>query len=607
MSSTILGKRTRSAANTATTTLEPAKRVSSISATTTTTTRAKRRTTVNDSNDENENPFITTADENENEEEQERPAKKRGSFKAATIGENTRIATPTTPRHRNALSKKIPVTPSRHGTLFARGQLTPRSPRTPRTPGTATSVYNQARQIFTRSSNPGKLVGRDEERAQLSEFISTASAAKSTGCLYVSGPPGTGKSALLDEVIREHTEDGKIPLSVVNCMSVRNAKDLSQKLAEDLDLQEEAGFDYLKSCFVRGKARDTQKYLVVLDEVDRLVDLDLELLYSLFEWSMTPSSRLILIGIANALDLTDRFLPRLKSRNLKPELLPFMPYSAAQIAEVITSKLKSIPNVDADTVPFLHPAAILFCAKKVASQTGDLRKAFDICRRAIELIDGEVRSKELVAADSPSKLPLGENLNLSSSPSKPQPVFYTASTAPKATIAHMAKATSQAFSNGAVQRLSSLNLQQKAVLCALAATEKRAQEAEVPWAAPSTPSKSQTSAPTIKALFETYTTLCKKEHLFHPLSSAEFRDVVSGLETLSLVSAIEGSGKGGSFGALMTPVKTPGKGRKGGWATGTVGDERRMKSAVGVKELMSVVEKGVAGELLREMVEGGRS
>jgi cell division control protein 6 len=56
----------------------------------------------------------------------------------------------------------------------------------------------------------------------------------------------------------------------------------------------------------------------------------------------------------------------------------------------------------------------------------------------------------------------------------------------------------------------------------------------------------------------------------------------------------------------MTPVKTPGRGRKGGWAAGGVADERRFKSAVGVKELMGVVESGVAGELLREMVEGGR-
>ena len=38
----------------------------------------------------------------------------------------------------------------------------------------------------------------------------------------------------------------------------------------------------------------------------------LQVLYTLFEWSALPSSKLILIGIANALDLTERFLPRLR-------------------------------------------------------------------------------------------------------------------------------------------------------------------------------------------------------------------------------------------------------------------------------------------------------
>lgn len=516
-------------------------------------------------------------------------------------------ATPKTPRHRDALSKKVPITP-RHRVLIAGTQATPRSAKTPSTPANASNaVYNQARQLFSRCSNPGKLIGRDNERAELSNFLQNAIQSKSAGCLYVSGPPGTGKSALLDEIIREHTEEAKVPVSVVNCMSVRNARDLSQKLSEDLGLQEDAGFEYLKGCFVRGKARDSQKYVVMLDEVDRLVDLDLSLLYSLFEWSMQNTSRLVLIGIANALDLTDRFLPRLKSRNLKPELLPFMPYSAVQIGEVITSKLKSLAPEGSDVVPFLHPTAIQFCTKKVAAQTGDLRKAFDICKRAIDLVDRETREKDEKALleNSPSKTPLMENINLSSpptqSPSKARTV-YTVQTAPKATIAHMAKVTAQVFSNGATQRLSGLNLQQKAVLCALAALEKHKRETQMEKTMFSTPSKSNSTAPSVKQLFEAYSGLCKRENLFHPLSSMEFRDVVSGLETLSLVSAVDG--KNGSFAVPITPSRTPGRKPKGAFGGVAVGDERRVASAVAMKELGAVLS-GPGGELLREMLEGG--
>jgi cell division control protein 6 len=55
--------------------------------------------------------------------------------------------------------------------------------------------------------------------------------------------------------------------------------------------------------------------VVVLDEIDSLITRDQEVLYKIFEWASVPCSHLVLIGIANALDLTDRILPRLRAKN----------------------------------------------------------------------------------------------------------------------------------------------------------------------------------------------------------------------------------------------------------------------------------------------------
>ncbi|KAK5107958.1 hypothetical protein LTR62_000503 [Meristemomyces frigidus] len=631
MSSTVLGKRTRGA--------DTADAIA---------TRSKRRIVLHESNDENQNPFISHVQQDTQAsldvEVPARPTKKtrasnrvlpakNGAFEQhvevppAKISAHSKAAksgidifqdskgelnsAPQTPRHRDAASTKLAVTP-RHRALLSG---TPRTPRTPSTPSAATTaIYNEARQLFSRSSNPGRLVGRDGERQELATFVDECVASKSAGCLYVSGPPGTGKSALVDEVCEKYKHEGKVKISVVNCMSVRNAKDLAQKLQDDLELKENAGFEYLQTCFIRGKARDSNKYLVILDEVDRLVDMDLELLYSLFDWSMQASSRLILLGIANALDLTDRFLPRLKARNLKPELLPFMPYSAAQIAEVLTTKLKTLLSEGQSSIPFLQPAAIQFCSKKVAAQTGDLRKAFDICRRAVDMVEQETRERDAQAAleISPSKTPLMDNINLSSpltprSPSKSlakskHSTVYTLETAPKATIAHMAKITAQVFGNGIAQRLSTLNLQQKAVLCALAALEKSRRDTQVERNIFATPCKHNHSAPTIKQIYSAYTTLCEREKLLHALSSVEFRDVVSGLETLSLVSDVDG--KSGSLALPITPSRTPSRKGKGGFGAAVMGDERRVASVVGVKELERALE-GKGGELLRDLLHGG--
>ncbi|KAK3677776.1 AAA ATPase [Recurvomyces mirabilis] len=645
MPSIMLGKRSRGTETTGASSKSTSK---SLIANDAITTRSKRRIVINEPSDENGNPFIShhedLLEESVGVQEDSRPVKrtrttrtvpaKRGTieqrlevspakinahFKVAKSSidvyqdsKNDAKAEPQTPRHRDRTAGRVAVTP-RHRTLLAGAQATPRTPKTPSSPLSAsTAIYNEARQLFSRSSNPGRLVGRDGERQEMSTFVEGCIASQSAGCLYVSGPPGTGKSALVDEVCQRYKDEMSVKISVVNCMSVRNAKDLAQKLQEDLDLKENSGFEYLRTCFDRGNARDAQKYLIILDEVDALVDMDLELLYSLFEWSMQESSRLILLGIANALDLTDRFLPRLKARNLKPELLPFMPYSAGQIAEVLTSKLRTLAP-GSTTVPFLHPAAIQFCSKKVAAQTGDLRKAFDICRRAIDVVEQETRGTDAQAMleMSPSKTPLMDNINLSSpvtprSPSKSlaknRPmVVYTLESAPKATIAHMAKITAQVFGNGMAQRLSTLNLQQKAVLCALAALEKSKRDAQVERTMLSTPSKHNPSAPTVKQLYTSYIGLCDREKLLHPLSSVEFRDVVSGLETLSLVSAVDG--RSGSLALPITPSRTPSRKGKGGFGVVGAGDEKRIASAVGVKELEASLE-GKGGELLRDLLRG---
>ncbi|KAI6921045.1 hypothetical protein KC341_g16194, partial [Hortaea werneckii] len=177
--------------------------------------------------------------------------------------------------------------------------------------------------------------------------------------------------------------------------------------------------------------------------------------------------------------------------------------------------------------------------------------------------------------------------------------------------AHMARVTAQVFGNGTIQRLATLNLQQKAVLCSLGALEKRKRETQIEKTMFSTPSKQRNhdSAPTIKQLYDAYTSLCKREKLLHPLTSVEFRDVVSGLETLSLILPVDG--RNGSFVVPITPSKTPGRrggagngnGFVGGLGATTSGDEKRVSSGVGYKELAGALE-GAGAELLREILDG---
>ena len=411
----------------------------------------------------------------------------------------------------------------------------------------------------------------------------------------------------MQEILEGFPERNGVRISVINCVTTKSSQDILSKLSQDLDISEPISRkqvnDTLSKCFT-SKASD-KTHVVLLDEIDSLLDGDCDFLYNIFEWSMHRSSSLLLIGIANALDLTDRFLPRLKARNLKPQLLPFLPYSAIEMSNIITQRLRSlVPSAASctpDFVPFLHPTAVQLIGKKIASQTGDLRKAFNLARRAIDQVEQDTMQKLSNSMDaSPTKHPLADLSNMvqqlppsppKSSPLKPAspesvPVF-TIETAPRASIAHVARLAASIFNNGTTSRLIGLNLQQKAVLCSLVANETR-REARDPF---KTPSKSTKKILNIKDLFEKYAKLCQRdEGILQPLKNTEFRDVVASLETLGLVH--ESTGRNTT---LLTPSKTPSR-------IGRNVDERQVVSAVSEAEMRDSL-KGPGSDLLQRLLD----
>ncbi|KAI0908111.1 P-loop containing nucleoside triphosphate hydrolase protein [Ustulina deusta] len=609
MPASTLGKRSRRAAD-----LEFAESL---------TKRTRRQTRSALLNDENVDPeTVTIRDDTDDSEALPARQTTAQSFSGTPSKRASRVndgkqdfkpVTPSTPRFRDALAR-VPVTP-RHR-VMSTGRIAKRqTPQTPFTPAAIQTVYHHARQLFSRSADPGQLTGRDDERQHLTQFLQRCKTSTPGGCIYVSGPPGTGKSAMVNEVTQALVDSTPVKKAYVNCMSIKSSKDLYETLLEQISdpstLPDGDAATVIEKLLVPRK-KSTSVYLVVLDEIDHILTLDLESLYKVFEWSMQKTSRLLLVGIANALDLTDRFLPRLKSRNLKPELLPFLPYTAAQIKTIITSRLKSLVP-EGSPLPFIHPAAVDLCSRKVSSQTGDLRKAFEICRRAIDLVEMETKQKheaevkEEILLSTPSRRPLGEKANLSS-PSRDARAkdvssmlanslkTLTIENAPRVSITHLNKITAAAFSNGTSQRLKTLNLQQKAALCSLMALEKRNRASRSAIVSPS-PSKSRSAAPTIKLLYETYSLLCTRDSVLHPLSGSEFREVIGSLETLSLVSEVDG--KTGSLTVLLTPSK---RSKRAGYTVGLV-DERKVASCVGEKELEHAIE-GLGTDILKSILSG---
>jgi Cdc6-like AAA superfamily ATPase len=249
------------------------------------------------------------------------------------------------------------------------------------------SVFARAREVLRPGALPPTMPCRDDERREITDFLRQALELGGVGRgMFVSGVPGTGKTATVYEVVRrlrrERTEQKKESFRFVeiNGMSLPDPsfafsvlhEELSgryttpQKAADALD-RHFSTYAELRRCCV-----------LLLDEVDLLVTRKQNVLYKLLDWPTYPYSRLIVIAIANTMDLPEQLLPRLGSR-LGLQRVSFQPYNTQHIQRIVSVRLGGIPAFDAD--------AVEICARKVASVSGDLRRALEICRRASEIAE----------------------------------------------------------------------------------------------------------------------------------------------------------------------------------------------------------------------------
>lgn len=535
--------------------------------------------------------------------------------------------------------------------------LTPAgSPELPRQPGQQSeeaeesapilnTVYSLGKALFQRGTQSTSVIGRDSERKIINDFLTTRLDVRGKGALYISGLPGTGKSALLNEVILDTIKDCSknypIRMANINCMTMENAVDIFTFIHRELtDNKSQVGVpegfyeDYddgdaeddgrqdiitdghlMQDPAIRSVIQDLEKrffskkhlhknrgvktkgsisekgvrHVIILDELDSIMTRDQEVLFRIFQWAFARDSSLILFGIANALDLTDRFLPRLRSSSLTPQLLPFKPYNDFQIISIISGRLWSLVDTPSSfssleyleikdrskaQPPLIDKAAIMLCAKKIAANTGDLRKAFDICRRSLELVEEDVRRKFAFENMDPALVDMNSQAAwkkaILSGKCSDKMVALTLETAPRVTIGHVGRVCAVMFESSAAKKINNLNLQQKAVLCTLAISER-------------SPHFSQKL--TIAKLFDRYTVACDREKDITPLGYSDFMDVVSALESHGAVTVNGVCGRKGL--GSSTGGKSRG-GRTGSARSGGIADDsshRSISSTIQLSEL----------------------
>ncbi|XP_010262805.1 PREDICTED: cell division control protein 6 homolog B-like isoform X2 [Nelumbo nucifera] len=289
------------------------------------------------------------------------------------------------------------------------------------------------------STTPCAIVCREEEQKRILDFCKSCIDQKKAGNLYISGCPGTGKTLSINKVKE---------------LLVEWAKEIFEKLHPRKKINGISPLQHLQRLFSQKQSSCEKMMLLIVDELDYLITRDRTVLHDLFMLATLPSSNCILIGIANAIDLADRFLPKLQPLNCEIILITFRAYSKDQILRILQQRLTALPY------DVFQPQALELCARRVAAASGDMRKALCVCRNAIEMLEEELKnqsgSTSLLQAEqaSPGQLisPVAELLK--------QEINIVR-------VDDMAIALSRTFKSAIVDTIQSLPQHQQMILCSL--------------------------------------------------------------------------------------------------------------------------------------------
>ncbi|GMH40170.1 hypothetical protein BSKO_08074 [Bryopsis sp. KO-2023] len=272
---------------------------------------------------------------------------------------------------------------------------------------------------------------REEQYETLSKFVEGCFEEAKGGGAYLSGVPGTGKSlaahAVLRSVFRFQSLDmPPAALISINCMGLPDARSVYRTLLQgfsdhcrgpSLNIafpcrqsadgpsdgsplnKNQADAKEQWEAIVMGKekalkstpsrtskkggsrkrarsaANERGMIVVLLDEMDGLISKDSSLIYDLFKLAKS-SSRFVLIGAANSLDLTERVMPKLQ-QGCQPKLVVFPAYRASEASKLVKQRLEKCSDKVFDE------KAIELCARKVSAHTGDMRHVLEACTSAV--------------------------------------------------------------------------------------------------------------------------------------------------------------------------------------------------------------------------------
>lgn len=185
------------------------------------------------------------------------------------------------------------------------------------TPGRVqSSPFQLARAQLHVAAVPTSLPCREAEFMKVYAPLETAIVDGTGTCIYISGTPGTGKTATVREVVSRLEDAVKADelddfiFVEINGMKVTDPYQSYSLLWEALRSERVSppqALELLEREFNHPSPRRVP-CVVLMDELDQLVTKNQTVMYNFFNWPSLPHSRLIVLAVANTMDLPERTL-----------------------------------------------------------------------------------------------------------------------------------------------------------------------------------------------------------------------------------------------------------------------------------------------------------
>ncbi len=249
------------------------------------------------------------------------------------------------------------------------------------------------REVFSPHFVPHKLVFREKEINNIERAIAPALKGERGRNLFIYGKTGTGKTSCVNYVIDEikNIPNTRAKISYVNCRIYNSRfRVLNKIIGDHLPTYAKRGYGAV-DLYERMRnwiEEDSKIFVVVLDEIDMVKDLD-DLIYTLTRInSDVKAGGVAMIGISNKISFKEELDPRSLSTLYEQELV-FPAYYATEIYAIIKDRSDAGFKKGIISDDVLH-----YIAATSAKEGGDARFSLKILSKAGEL--GEEKNTQSI-------------------------------------------------------------------------------------------------------------------------------------------------------------------------------------------------------------------